>query len=268
MRGGRLEVDIRGAQDASTLLLLHAGNAPRTMWDPLLEALSTAHRVITADARGFGGSTPALSAYSGYDDVVTVMDATATDRATLIGASFGGRLALDTALAAPDRCAGLVMIGAVPSGAVPTFTDEEQRLADEADAAEAADDWSRRAELDVDIWSVGPTRTRAQVEPAFLRQAIDRAHRDVALLRSRPSARCRPMEPPAVDRLTELRIPLLSIVGEHDFAFTKAQQRRSVARAGPDASSALIADAAHFPGLEQPHAVLGVLEPWLRTHAL
>jgi pimeloyl-ACP methyl ester carboxylesterase len=259
----RLAVDDDGDPAAPALVLLHAGNATRRMWDPLAAPLSATHRVVRYDARGFGDSSRPGGRYVGSDDVLAVMDAVGVERATLMGASLGGRVALDTALAAPERVTAVVMIGSVPSGAVPTYTVAEQRLADAADDAEAAADWSRRAELDVDIWSVGPTRRRDQVDPTFLARAVRHAHEHVELLMTTPGASCRAGVPTAVERLGELAAPLLSLVGEHDFAFTRAQQERTVLAVGGEAKAVTIPHAAHFPGVEQPEAVLAVVRPWL-----
>ena len=259
--------DVGGALDPA-LVLLHAGNATRTMWDPLMPRLSDLHRVIRYDARGFGDSTAAEERYVGSDDVLAVLDALAIERATLIGSSLGGRVALDTALAAPERIEAVVMIGSVPGGAVPTYTEVEQRLAEAADQAESDGDWERRAELEVDIWSVGPSRRRDQVEPSFLARSIGDAHERVELLKTAPGALCGAGEPPAVERLGELARPLLSLVGEHDFAFTREQQDRTVAVAGTRAKGAVIPRAAHFPSVEQPDEVLAVLIPWLESYGI
>jgi 3-oxoadipate enol-lactonase len=153
----------QGDQSGPALLLLHAGNAVSSMWDPIVPALMSDHRVVRYDARGFGQSSPVAGHYRGSDDPLAVMDALDITRATLIGASFGGRVALDTAFAAPDRISGVVMIGARPSGAPFELTHAEQALSDATDQAEAAGDWRRRAEQEVDVWSVGPTRQRDQV---------------------------------------------------------------------------------------------------------
>lgn len=261
---GRLEFDDEGDPGALPLLLLHAGNATRRMWDSIVPTLLPDHRVLRYDARGFGGSPPAASQYLGSDDAVSLLDACGIDRAVLIGSSFGGRVALDTALAAPDRVVGVVMIGAVPGGAVPDYTEREQALAGAADDAETAQDWTRRADLDVDIWNVGPTRHRNDLDPAYLERSIRCARAQVDLLRDHPGTMCAVGQPAAIGRLSEVRAPLLSLVGEHDLAFTRAQHERTVATVGDPATGAVIPDAAHFPSLEQPAATLAVLGPWLR----
>lgn len=87
------------------------------IWDVQLAALAGRARMITFDARGSGWSTrPAdPAAYAPAEiaaDALAVLDDTGTDRAVLVGNSFGGALAMILAALHPDRVAGLVLIGA------------------------------------------------------------------------------------------------------------------------------------------------------------
>lgn len=266
--GASLAVEESGDPAGPALLLLHAGNATSAMWGSLLASLQTDHRVVRYDARGFGGSSPIDREYIGTDDPLAVLDALRIDRATLIGASFGGRVALDTALTHPDRVSGIVLIGSSPSGTTFELTAAEQALSDAADDAEAKGAWARRAEIEVDVWSVGPTRTRDQVDGAFLHRAIDGAHAAIDVLRNAPSRYSAPAAPPAVSRLSELRSPLMSVVGEHDLAGIRHVQQEMVSAAGAGATTLRVRNAAHFPTMEQPAAVLAPLRAWLREHEL
>src|SRR6218665_1662881 len=86
------------------------------MWDPQFTDLAADHRVIRYDTRGYGESPGEAVAYSESDDLLRVLDAVGVERAVLVGASRGGRFALDATLAHPDRVTGLVVIGSNPSG--------------------------------------------------------------------------------------------------------------------------------------------------------
>ena len=82
------------------------------MWDPQWVEWPRDLRVTRMDFRGFGHSERPEGTFSHGDDVLAVLDALGLERPILVGASFGGRVALEVALARPDRVGGLVLAGA------------------------------------------------------------------------------------------------------------------------------------------------------------
>jgi pimeloyl-ACP methyl ester carboxylesterase len=114
------------------VVLLHGLTATRryvVMGSKSLER--SGHRVISYDARGHGGSSPApeRTAYTYEDlgqDLLAVLDATGIDRAVLAGASMGAHTLLWLALNAPERAEGLVVITPAYD---PATNDDPARLA-------------------------------------------------------------------------------------------------------------------------------------------
>jgi pimeloyl-ACP methyl ester carboxylesterase len=98
------------------VILLHGGNLDRRMWDAEFDALRAAHRVIRYDARGYGRSGPADTAFSAHHDLLALMDTLQLSRASLVGLSMGGRIAMDFALSHPDRVDRLVLVAPGISG--------------------------------------------------------------------------------------------------------------------------------------------------------
>ena len=97
-------------------MLLHAGIADRRMWREQMPALAARHRVVALDLRGYGDSELPPAPFAHHDDVVGLLDALGLDRAALVGCSFGGKVAVDTALAHPERVSALALFGAPVSG--------------------------------------------------------------------------------------------------------------------------------------------------------
>jgi pimeloyl-ACP methyl ester carboxylesterase len=113
-------------------MLLHGLTATRryvVMGSRSLER--SGHRVVLYDARGHGRSTGSgdPSAY-GYDDLgldlLAVLDGLGIERAVLVGASMGAHTLLWTALHAPERVEGLVVITPAYE---PNSNDDPARLA-------------------------------------------------------------------------------------------------------------------------------------------
>src|SRR5262245_50216583 len=104
--GSALVAD-RWSGSAPTIVLLHAGVCDRRSWRAVGDRLA-GHDVIAYDRRGFGDVPPADAPFRHLDDLLAVLDTVSP--AWLVGSSMGGGLAIDAALEAPERVAGLVLL--------------------------------------------------------------------------------------------------------------------------------------------------------------
>lgn len=204
------------AGSGSPVILLHGGNLDRRMWDAEFAALQRTHRVVRYDARGYGRSGPADTAFSAHDDLRVLMDALRLEKASLIGLSLGGRIAMDFALSHPERIDRLVLVAPGVSGGT---------WAEDADTA-----WLTRArEAATRHDTIGVAR--AWLGSAYIRTAL----RDSATARRVRQwvedqtpfwggiMRHQDLEveatPPAAGRLAELTAPILLVVGTADTPF-------------------------------------------------
>jgi pimeloyl-ACP methyl ester carboxylesterase len=246
--GGRLWAQAAG--EGSGVVLVHAGVADARMWDPQWDALAARHRVVRYDTRGFGRSESTDDAvFSNRADLVAVMGVAGLERATLVGCSRAGSIAVDTALEFPDRVAGLVWVCGGLSGLETTDTPEERHLFEREEALVEAKDWEAAAEVDLQLWvdGVGQPAGRA---PAVMRAFVRRMMIDTW---SREPAYGRPivLDPPAAGRLGSIRCPTLAIVGELDPSGTG--QAADALVAGVHGSHRIdLPGVAHLPSLERP----------------
>ncbi len=96
------------------VVLLHGLGATKVSFLPTVGALAERHRVIAIDLPGFGDSVKPLAAP--YDapffarSVVGLLDSLGLERASLIGNSMGGRVALEVGLSHPERVNRLVLL--------------------------------------------------------------------------------------------------------------------------------------------------------------
>jgi 3-oxoadipate enol-lactonase len=263
--GARLAYDTAGDPSNPALLFVHAGVATRAMWDPQFEDLAADHFVVRYDTRGFGESPGEDEEFADRHDVFAVLDAVGVTSATVIGASRGGRIALDALLDEPARVTGLVTVGSTPSGQHDgEATPREREMIAEMEAASELGDYEELVRIEVAYWDLGPTRDIADVDPEFLARAIElnvgAAHWDFAGLDQ-------PLEPAAVSRLGEVRVPTLVVVGDHD---------ESDSRAGYDLLLGGIAgaegfrfpDSAHLPSVEHPERFTTRLREFLEKNGL
>src|SRR5690554_3804581 len=266
VNGGRLYYETEGKADAPALLLIHAGIASLRMWDPQVPALAQDHFVIRYDTRGFGETTTDDIEFSDHADALAILDHLGVERATVIGCSRGGRIAIDLAIEHPARVSGLVTIGSGPSGFPDTeLTPEEDAISDRMDAAFEAQDWKALGDLEVRLWSIGPARREEDLNPEFVARAYEL--NSVNLKHAAEAAIHVPLEPPAFDRVVDIDVPTLVLVGDHDVSECLAQYEY-LSTAIPRADSARFPGSAHLPNVEQPEEFERILRQWLAQHSL
>lgn len=264
--GAELCYESAGRAAAPALLLLPAGIATLRMWDAQVDALAEDHFVVRYDPRGYGGTRHDEAVpFANHADAIALLDHLGIAGATLIGASRGGRIALDTALAFPDRVHGVVTIGSEPGGAPDLLTDEEQRRFDEIEAIDLAQDAARSMRLEAEFWATGPERSAADVDPEFLQRARELNALNVS--HAADDGTVVPLEPPAYGRLGDIRSPALVIVGEYDLSPELAAYDHLLAHL-PDATGIRLADTAHLPSVERPAEFTRLLLDWLGEREL
>ncbi|MBX3092074.1 MAG: alpha/beta fold hydrolase [Cryobacterium sp.] len=264
--GATLYYETDGHISSPALLLIHAGVANLRMWDPQIPALARSHFVVRFDTRGYGETESESVPYSNLADAVDILDHLGIARATVIGCSRGGSIALDLALEHPDRVAGIVTVGSGPTGFPEIeLTDREDELFDELDALFEAGDWDRLARKEVELWDFGPGRSLRDLDPDFVATAYELNAANVRHAGESPEAI--PLDSPAYDRVVDIAVPTLVAVGDHDLSPTLAQYEYLLS-AIPGADGCRFPDSAHLPSVEQAADFERVLLAWLDEHDL
>ena len=245
----------RRAGAGTPLVLLHAGVADRRVWRETAAHLDGP--VIAYDRRGFGDTPPSPEPFTHAADLLAVLDAADAPQAWLVGNSMGGSLALDTALSAPDRVAGIVLIATAVSGA-PDPADEEldpatARLDARFGDAGGPDEVAR---LDAWLWLDGPAGPEGRVGGAARELALEMNRRILA--NDVPEdAGDDGME--AWSRLEAVAVPTTVIVCALDIPFMNAQAEQVAARI-PGARLERMEGVAHLPSLERPAELAALIQ--------
>ena len=105
------------------LVFVHGLPGQATDFLPLLELLSAQYRGIAYDRIGYGGSRApspkhVRSVEDNVPELISFLDALSVDQAVLAGWSFGMHIAMDAAVAHPNRVTALISLG----GSGPSFT--------------------------------------------------------------------------------------------------------------------------------------------------
>ena len=255
--------DVHG--EGPPVVLLHAGVSDSRLWEPQLDSFAQSHTVLRVDLPGFGNSPFETNPVSFRGAVRDAMDAEAIDRAALVGVSLGGNTALELALESPERVSALVLVGA----GLPDHDWSEEVTSFFALEEEALEGGNLDAAVDANLqmWFAGPRRSLDDLDPVqcalvgeMQKQAFrqQKGHDDVRMLR---------LEPPASERLAEVKVPTLVLTGDEDVTDIHRIADR-LAAGVPGAERATIADAAHLPNLERPEEFDRIVLDFLARHGV
>ncbi|MER5307017.1 alpha/beta hydrolase [Streptomyces sp. NPDC002773] len=269
--GGELWTAGSGAEAAPATVMVHSGIAHGEMWSPLLRALGDEVFGVAYDCRCFGRSTTVLDGeFSDIDDLASVLDAYGLKSAVLVGESRGARLAIDFALAHPERVSGLFLLAPDVSGFDGPVADDERPLLDAVDAAEEAWDAAEAADTDraveeliaheVRLFVDGPGREPVAERAAVRETVADMLRLNYTQQKDTPDF---VKAEPAAGRLAELGCPVRVLVGDADTAGMRATAEE-IEKTTPGASLVRVPDAAHALTLEHPETVERELRSWLR----
>ncbi|MGQ0654543.1 MAG: alpha/beta fold hydrolase [Betaproteobacteria bacterium] len=216
--GVRLYFEEAGA--GTPIVFVHEFGGDHRSWELQLRSFSRRHRCITFAARGYPPSeVPALvDAYSqrrAVEDIVDVMDAAGIERAHVVGLSMGGFATLHLGLEHPQRALSLVVAGA-------GYGAEKQHAAyfREVSLEVARQFEAQGSERFAQTYALGASRVQFQNKDP-------RGWQEFATMLGQHSASGsantmrgvqarRPSIYDLEDRLRQMRVPTLVVVGDED----------------------------------------------------
>jgi 3-oxoadipate enol-lactonase len=253
------------AGEGDAITMLHGFLVDSGQWDAEFAVLAGTHHVLRYDARGFGRSTIEPGSYAHHEDLAAVLDARSIQCTALLACSGGAATALDFTLAYPERVTALILVGAGYWG----------RFADSTPAARAflqalgTLDINGLIDSSLRAFTDGPRRSPNEVDP------VARKHTEAMTTRlfkreisywTGAALDQRVPQPGALERLHEIDVPTVLIVGSED-QIEARNLAGELAQGIPHARALMIHGAGHHTNLEAPaqvlaeiRGVLGVVE--------
>lgn len=251
INGAKIYYEVAGA--GHPLVLIHGGQMDSRMWDEQFQLFSKTYRVVRFDVRGYGKSPASKNIYASEDDLAALLKYLKMEKAYVVGLSLGGRIAIDFALTHPEMTEGIVPVAPGLSGF--HFSDDPNewnvlRAVQAGDFAKAADYWLQSGYM-------APAMENPKIAPRLRQLSLDNVHEnlDNPLLETMSN-------PPAIDRLLQIKAPTLIIVGNRDVA--DIHEICGLLRARiPGAKEIVVEGSGHIVNMEKPEefnrAVLGFL---------
>ncbi|MBO6639080.1 MAG: alpha/beta hydrolase [Roseitalea sp.] len=236
-----VDIDIIEQGSGAPILFLHPGTG-LLQADAFIGELSKIGRVIAPVLPGFGASDLPRS-FARTDDLAQYVLALLKDLdlfdVTIVGSSFGGWVAAETAIRSTERISHLVLIG--PLGI----------KAGEPETREIADVWGLTRPKLLQLQFSDPAKGEVafhDMEQAQL-EGVVRSQEAEALYGWEPY-----MQNPVLRRwLHAIDVPTLIVRGAAD-KFVVAENTRAFVEAISGSVFCEIANAGHFPHIEQPSA--------------
>jgi pimeloyl-ACP methyl ester carboxylesterase len=223
------------------VVLIHSALGDSRLWHRQIAALRPHFEVVAPDLPGWGGTPMPTQPFSFVDAVAEHLPA------ALVGNSFGGAVALRTALAYPQQVEKLVLVGA----GLPTWDwTEEMRdyFAAEEEAIERGD-LDAATEVNLEFW-VAPEH-RDEVRPQQRRALeLQTAHDEPEVVW------------PQLAELSTLAMPTLVVVGEDDKGDFQAIAHH-LSEQIPDSELVVVPGAGHLVGVDQPDELNALLVEFL-----
>jgi 3-oxoadipate enol-lactonase len=245
------------AGDGHPLALVHAGIADRRMWDPVWEAFAARFRTIRHDMRGFGETPLPNGPHAAWRDLAGLLRQLDATPAHVVGVSQGAGAVLELALAEPDLVDRMVLVG--PGLAGWDWSEALRATWAEEVAAYERGELEEVAWINVRTWLDG--RRPAEAVDPDLRQTVWEMQRH-ALDLENDDAPAEPLEPPARERLGEVKAPSLIIVGALDQPDMLAIGEH-LARSIPGARLEVMPGVAHLPPMEAPEEFVRLVSAFL-----
>jgi 3-oxoadipate enol-lactonase len=249
------------AGEGPEIVLLHEGICDSGMWDTQWKTWARSHRLLRFDFRGYGQSPLAPGSYASARDALELMDRHGFERTALLGVSLGGRVALEIAVAAPERVSALVLVGSGLPGH--EWSEQMRAIWEEEESAARAGDLDRPVEVSLRAWVDGPRRSPEDVDADVRARVAEMQRRiyELQLIVEEDDEEL--LVEDLGGRLGEITTPTLVLVGEEDQPDIQAIADR-LAGEIRGARRATIANTAHVPSMERPQEfdelVLGFLE--------
>jgi pimeloyl-ACP methyl ester carboxylesterase len=244
-----LTVFIEGDRNKPTILFVHAFPHDHRMWNKQVNALSREFCVITYDVRGFGESSIENGQFTMemyVDDLINIVDEIGGGKPILAGLSMGGYISLRVLEKASEKFSGAVLMDT---------RSEADDNAGKLKRANAIKEISENGIIDFATEFVKgcvSDETLNGGTPAF-NQALEIAKsQDPVGVKGALLAMVSRTD--TTDGLTELNIPVLVLVGEHD-KLTPPETMKAMADKIPDSHFMVIPNAGHLSNMENPGEV-------------
>jgi 3-oxoadipate enol-lactonase len=256
--GIQMNYQLSGRENAPVVVLSHSLGSSLAMWNPQMESLESHYRVLRYDTRGHGGSDAPKGAYTLDqlgDDAIGLLNSLNIDLVHWVGLSMGGMIGQCLALNHADRILSLALCdttAVIPEEAQSVWQERVDTASDKGMPAlvqETLERWFSLPYLSQNSPGVELIRNHFLSTPVTGYIGCSEAIRNLNYL----------------ERLSEIKIPTLIMVGEDDPG-TPVAASKAMHEQISGSRLVVIPSAAHLSNIEQAKVFSKALIEFLNEH--
>jgi len=244
--GIQMNYELSGRKDAPLVILSHSLGSSLVMWDPQMDALEAYFQVLRYDIRGHGNSEAPASPYTLEllgDDAIGLLDGLGIDTVHWVGLSMGGMIGQSIALNHPNRLRSLVLCDTAA-----VIAEEAQPLWQERIDTARERGMESQLQATLERWFTPfflskNTKMLTLIQKQFLATPVEGYVNCLEAIRKLNY----------LDRLSEIKIPTLIMVGEDDPG-TPVSASEAIHRRIPNSKLVILSSSRHLSNVEQPEA--------------
>jgi pimeloyl-ACP methyl ester carboxylesterase len=247
-------IDVVTDGSGDPIVLIHGFPLTRAVWDAQAAQLALHARVIRPDLRGMGASSVPDGPYlmeTLAGDIAAVLDALGIDRATIVGHSLGGYVAMAFCRMYTERVTRLALVCSRLAADAPQAARAREDLADRAEAQD-------RIDVIVDAYLPRLFAPSTLVDRSPSVDAARAIARENSAKGAAAMLRGMAQRVDAYDIAEELNMPVLIAAGAADQVVSLAEAEK-MRRAFPAAQVRALGRSGHLPMLEEPEALSDLL---------
>lgn len=255
VKGVNYRISVAGQGDA--MILLHGGHTNLDIWEDQFAFFAKHFKVIAYDQRGYGHTDTPSEPFTYEQDLTHILDHYGVDKAIIVGASFGGSVAIDFALTYPDRVKALILAGPAVNGNKLPFRMNVESV---------------RCYMTAKKKGIHIAATKFESNrywTYFIPKNESKRKRFMDIFRANGAfytwnmKLTKKLQPPATSRLSEITAPTLILEPVDDLPFNintcKLLEKRL-----QNALLIQIQDTGHLPNLEQPDKFNEAVFTWIQ----
>jgi 3-oxoadipate enol-lactonase len=255
--GIQMNYELSGKKGAPVVVLSHSVSSSLIMWNPQMNVLNTHFQVLRYDIRGHGGSDAPSGAYTLEllgNDTIKLLDALGIDQVHFVGLSMGGMIGQCLALNYSHRLKSLALCDTasiVPADAQPIWQERIDKAREKGMAALLEETMER--------WFTPPFLTQnskmlALIRKQFLATPVSGYIGCAEAIRKLDY----------LDRLSEIKIPTLIMVGEDDPG-TPVSASKTMHERITNSKLVVLPSSRHLSNVEQTKAFNSALLNFLKN---